>query len=218
MSSRSDLRWVWIRLYRELGARGNSIEVYNQIADRYSEPHRYYHTLTHIEHCLRELQAYRLEIPNRHAVELALWLHDVVYDTKLLNLNELTSEDLSAEYAMALMCTAGLPQTLQDDVRRLILITKHNALPQQDDEKILVDIDLAILGQPKEIFDEYEANVRKEYGWVSEEDFTKGRIKVLESFLSRNRIYSTEFFHDKYSEQAEINMDRSLTALERKIF
>ena len=44
------------------------------------------------------------------------------------------------------------------------MVTRHDAVPRSADEKALVDVDLWILGAPQERFDEYEAQVRQEYG------------------------------------------------------
>ena len=55
----------------------------------------------------------------------------------------------------------------------------------------MTDVDLAILGQPPTIFDEYERRVRLEYSHVPETAFRAGRAKVLQTFLKRETIYRT---------------------------
>jgi predicted metal-dependent HD superfamily phosphohydrolase len=47
---------------------------------------------------------------------------------------------------------------------------------------LLLDIDLAILGAPAPRFNEYEAQIRKEYGWVDEAAYQEGRGKVMAHF------------------------------------
>lgn len=56
---------------------------------------------------------------------------------------------------------------------------------------LLVDIDLSILGAPRARFDEYEAQVRAEYGWVPRFLFRTKRRDVLAGFLARHSIYNT---------------------------
>ena len=93
------------------------------------------------------------------------------------------------------------------------MATKHSESPTDPDVQLLVDIDLSILGQSEEKFDEYELQVRKEYEWVSEGAFVTGRSAILKSFLNRPTIYSTQFFRNKYEAQARRNIDRSLSRL-----
>jgi predicted metal-dependent HD superfamily phosphohydrolase len=100
-----------------------------------------------------------------------------------------------------------------DLVSALILATKHDVIPSDKDQQILVDVDLAILGQPTAIFLEYENNIRKEYSWVLEKDFREGRAKVLKRFLDRSHIYSTSVFQAKYEDKARANLKASIQNL-----
>lgn len=62
----------WTTLWKHLGAQGDASVAYNDLVARYSEPHRAYHTLEHIGHCLDELEQVRHLAINPDAVELAL--------------------------------------------------------------------------------------------------------------------------------------------------
>jgi predicted metal-dependent HD superfamily phosphohydrolase len=93
------------------------------------------------------------------------------------------------------------------------MATKHDAMPDSTDSRLLVDIDLAILGAPVERFDEYERQVRQEYSWVPDALFRRKRREILEAFLARPRIFSTDYFQLKYEAQARTNLERSITAL-----
>lgn len=106
-----------------------------------------------------------------------------------------------------------LPIFFRMPLEGMILVTKHSEAPQSGAEKVLVDIDLSILGQPEAVFDEYERNIRKEYEMVPDDQFRAGRAKVLESFLDRPTIYSTECFQQRYEERARANLVRSLAKL-----
>ncbi len=74
------------------------------------------------------------------------------------------------------------------------MTTCHDALPETVDEQVLVDIDLSILGADAARFDEYEVQVRAEYRWVPDFVFRPKRREVLEEFLARPTLYSTERF------------------------
>ena len=98
----------------------------------------------------------------------------------------------------------------------LIMATQHHAVAEDPDTRLLVDIDLAILGQPAHIFDVYEQQIRQEYAWVPQEAFRQGRTRILRVFLHRSSIYATAHFRPCYEEQARINIARSLRALEQQ--
>ena len=198
----------WTALWKRLGARGDASKVYNYLATRYFEPHRAYHTLEHIGHCLDEFEQIRYLATNPDAVELALWYHDAIYDTKTKD-----SEDRSAALAVEVVRSASLSDNLGQLVANLIMATKHTVAPTDSDVQLLVDIDLSILGQSEDKFDEYERQVRKEYEWVAKDAFVAGRSAILKSFLDRPTIYSTQFFRNKYETQARRNIARSLDRL-----
>lgn len=98
-------------------------------------------------------------------------------------------------------------------VRELILITKHEDPPMSVDPRLMVDIHLAVLGQPSLVFDIYEKNIRAEYSWVPEESHRTGRAKVLRGFLERPAIFYTERFEESYGVQARRNLEKALRVL-----
>lgn len=173
-------------------------ELLELLKARYAEPHRRYHTLEHVEHCLREFDPRQAREPE--AVELAIWFHDAVYDTRRSD-----NEERSAELLLSL-----LPEATR--AGELVLATKHHGASTPD-EALLVDVDLAILGQPEERFDLYERQIREEYGWVPEDVFRAKRAGILQAFLDRPFIYRTELFRAKYEEAARRNLLRSKRSL-----
>jgi len=199
-----ELRAQWSGLWQRLGASGDPVPVYQDLVRRYSEQGRTYHNLRHVEHCLAELGA----IPEADDVAFALWFHDAVYDFKAKD-----NEERSAVLAKRAAQAAALPIWFGAQVETLILATKHQSPPKSAKEMLIVDIDLAILGQDRDRFDEYERQIRLEYSWVPQEAFVKGRAEVLARFLQRTRIYSTEMFSSKYEAIARENLTRSIKAL-----
>jgi predicted metal-dependent HD superfamily phosphohydrolase len=198
----------WLSLWKRIGAQGNAHVVYNDLVARYFEPNRAYHTLEHIGHCLDEFEQVRHLAMNPDTVELAIWYHDAVYDTRAKN-----NEEQSAALAVEAVRNVSLPDSFGQIVANLIMATKHLDIPVDSDTRLLVDIDLSILGQSEDEFDEYERRIRKEYEWVPEDEFAAGRSVVLKSLLNRPAIYSMQFFRDKYEAQARRNIARSLTRL-----
>jgi len=180
-----------------------------QLLSGYLNPDRYYHNAKHVLHCLKEFDKVRRLAQNPFALEMGLFAHDSVYDSRR-NDNELMSINLLE----AVLLEAQSPPEEIKLSERIVQVTDHKTVPLTLDEMLAVDIDLAIFGQSQEVFDEHEANIRKEYSWVLPEQFNEGRKKVLEYFLNRKSIYYTSYFREKYQKQAEENLKRSIAKLE----
>lgn len=200
----------WAALWIRLGARGEALPIYEELAAQYQRTGRAYHSLVHLSHCLAELDAVAGVIGSRDTIEYALWFHDAIYDPKAKD-----NEEQSALWAVRVAVGAVLGEPFANSASRLIMATKHTSVPVLADEQILVDIDLAILGQDEAAFDRYEREVRLEYAWVPEEAFRQGRAAILRSFLDRPRIYSTPHFFKRYESIARANLVRSIQRLER---
>ena len=199
----------WARLWKSLGAQGDGQSEFIDLVLLYSEGHRAYHTMAHIEHCLAEFDEARAIIGAPDVVEAALWYHDAIYNPRANN-----NEEESALLATAALTRADLSTGFVVLVQCCILATRHDVAPTSAEGMIVVDIDLAILGQSKERFDEYEWQIRLEYNWVPEEAFRKGRAAILQQFLARPTIYHTPHFQAKYEGQARENLARSLEQLQ----
>jgi predicted metal-dependent HD superfamily phosphohydrolase len=174
----------------------------------YTGPDRHYHNTRHIADCLRELAPVRSACHDALAVEAALLFHDFEYDPTRHD-----NEERSAEEAAMALRAIGWDAPRIQAVRTLILATKHAAAPATADAALVVDINLAIFGQGEDRFDAYERAVRREYAHVPDEAFRAARADVLRGFLSRPRIYASDYFADRYEMPARQNLGRSLSAL-----
>jgi len=197
----------WAALWQRLNAPLPD-GLFEALATQYAEPHRHYHTAQHIAECLVHMDSARSLCTHDTEVELALWFHDAVYEPRAKD-----NEAQSADWAVRVMCGAGLPANAGERVRALIMKTCHDALPDTPDAQVLVDIDLAILGADTARFDEYERQIRQEYAWVPGFLFRRKRREVLEGFLGRPVIYSTSFFNRTLEKKARENLARALSAL-----
>ena len=81
------------------------------------------------------------------------------------------------------------------------------------DAALFLDMDLSILGAPPAAFDAYEEAIRREYDWVDEADWRKGRADVLKRFAARPAIFHTEVFGQRLEAPARQNIARSLARL-----
>ncbi|MDO8600686.1 MAG: N-methyl-D-aspartate receptor NMDAR2C subunit [bacterium] len=203
MQNKNEVRWFL--LWQRLGARGDGREPYEDLVRRYAEPHRRYHVMAHIEHCLDEFEAVRHLAINPEIAEMALWYHDAVYRTEL---GVKDNEEKSARLARAVLHDASLP-FIGEYVARLILATKHKGVPEGPDARLVVDIDLSSLGLSQDEFYRNWDLIREEYDWVPDEIFLAKRLEILGAFLKRSAIYYTQFFHNKYEAQAQRNIEHA---------
>lgn len=203
------LQRSWDRCWRALGASGDGYALLRRLLAAYAEPQRKYHTLQHLSECLALLDRYRALALESAEVAIALWFHDSIYDIRASD-NELRS----AEWAEQELCEAGVAPERIARVVDLILATRHSAPPRGQDQMLLVDIDLAILGAPRARFDEYEAQIRAEYSWVPALIFRARRRKVLAEFLARDHIYSTPALRDALEGPARDNLTYALRRLD----
>ncbi|MGQ0530894.1 MAG: HD domain-containing protein [Panacagrimonas sp.] len=202
----------WKQPWTDLGLKAR-MELHAELRQRYSEPHRAYHTLHHIKECLQLLEIRQTSAVSLSSLEIAIWFHDAIYDPRKTD-----NEQRSAEWARNELRRAGASIALQDRIVAMIMVTCHEGVPEAEDEKLLSDIDLSILGAGPARFDEYERQVRVEYQHVPTHLFRPGRRKVLQDFLDRPQIYCTDWFRERREAAARANLQRSLTRLAGKFW
>lgn len=185
-------------------------EMFEQITKAYAETHRRYHTAAHIDACLGEFDSVRSLARSESEVEAALWFHDVIYDTRASN-NELRS----AEMASRFLASSGVPPSICARVYSHIMATAHKGEPADDDARLVVDIDLSILGQDEQVYDVFERSVREEYKWVPWFLYRRKRSEILRTFLDRESIYGTERFRQRYESAARNNLERAIHELKQ---
>jgi predicted metal-dependent HD superfamily phosphohydrolase len=197
-------------LWTRIGSAADAPAVFDQLASSYADPARAYHTASHINDCLSELDRHRDLASKTDEVEAAIWFHDAVYVPGAVD-----NEARSAEWATRALRAAGGSPGLVQRVRDLVLATRHAEIPAEPDARLLCDIDLSILGRSAPAFEAYERQIRREYAWVPEADYRRGRAQVLAGFLNRPSIYQTAAFVDRYESQARKNLARALAQLSR---
>ncbi len=175
--------------------------LFEQLVSAYQESQRHYHTLQHLAECLAHFEQARHLAQQPGEVAIALWFHDAIYDVRGKD-----NERRSADWAVRTLAASQAGQATLDRVERLIMATRHDATPDEPDEQLLVDIDLAILGAAPERFAEYDAQVRAEYAWVPGFVYRMKRRSVLKAFLTRPRLYGTDHFRARHEAQARRNL------------
>jgi len=203
----------WKSFWEKSKFNGNMDEIFEKICNMYSKPERAYHNLFHIADCLDELENAREKVFFPRELELAVWLHDIVYETRAKD-NEEKSADFAQELMMELIPEKNFDLLFFSAlVRRCIFATKHNYYEEIPEARFCADIDLSIFSQSHEYFDRYCREIRQEYSQAKEEAYRAKRREILQSFLKRDSIYYTTFFRQKYKARAEENLQREIERL-----
>ncbi|MBB1087598.1 hypothetical protein H4F99_03745 [Lysobacter sp. SG-8] len=185
----------------------------------YAEPPRAYHAWSHVGEVARHYEAVA-EGPGwgqPREVALAVLYHDAVYDPARRD-NEARSADFALQEIARWMPDGGIDASR---VGQLILWTaRHgqfapddfNDDPCPDDVRHFLDCDMAILGASPDAFDAYDRAIAREYrghvpGWL----FRINRRRFLKGLLARDRIFLSEFFHERFNAAARANLRRAVT-------
>lgn len=196
----------WSSFWRKISSSENGLDFRDELIARYSETHRAYHTTQHLNECLNLFKSYQALAENPEAVFLALWYHDAIYATTSNNDNEQASANLASRDLKNINTSPKIVSKIED----LILITKHSSKPITPDQKLIVDIDLAILGATNQRFLEYESQIRAEYCFVPDFIFKTKRNSILKNFLDRPTIYNTPDFVANLENQARSNLTKAI--------
>jgi predicted metal-dependent HD superfamily phosphohydrolase len=183
--------------------------VWERIRLAYSEPHRRYHTLAHLQAMFGHYADVAAQLTYPRAVRWAIWFHDYVYHTEAdrYPLNETLSASALAG-VLQQDCPALLTQTENGLpclalASEMILATKRHHADMDGfanhpdacaDCGVLLDLDLAILAQPRKQLLAFDAGVRAEFAQYADADFAAGRILALQGFLGRQQIYLSPAF------------------------
>lgn len=197
----------WTRLMRQFGLMDNQT-TYAELIRAYTEKHRHYHSDTHINACLQHFDAVQCFAEYPAEVELALWFHDAIYKP-MSSTNELDSANWCAKF----LADNSIADEIIQRVHKLIMATCHSAELVGNDERLVVDIDLAILGAPENVYQVFEASVRNEYQWVPSFIFKNKRKEILQTFLDRHRIYHHAYFYDLLEHRARENLATAISQL-----
>ena len=187
--------------------------LWREISTAHSEPHRYYHTLQHLERLMTHFKAVEDKIKEPEVVLFSIFYHDIVYSVT----DPAENEKASAEIAVKRLSEIGLAEEPLQKIKSLILATKHHGAPSSPvalDWEYFMDFDLEILGASPETYETYAKNIRLEYSIYSDEEYRKGRTVGLQKLLDLGaNLYRTEEFNTRYLSQAQENIKKELTAI-----
>lgn len=207
--SNISIQSLWFQLLAPITSATEAEKEWDNIVDHYTQAHRYYHTLRHLEEMYVHLSTYyNTTIPI--ASSLALFYHDFEY-------NPLRSDNerQSALHAERKLKEWQAPQDLIDLVVTMILTTKeHNSNIDNTEIAAFLDADMAILGQDCNTYALYCEQVRKEFNVYPDLLYRKGRKAFLEATLHKPSIFGLPYFYDQFELQARLNLEDELKKLQ----
>lgn len=179
--------------------------LWEELVSFYTNEHRCYHSLPHLENIFLRLKEVRELISDWDVILFSLFYHDIIYDVEKSD-----NEEQSANLAERRLLQLQVPVARIQKCKEQILSTKNHKLHSDPDTNYFTDADLSILGQDWESYQEYARNVRKEYAVFPDALYNAGRIKVLKHFLQMDRIFKTDYFRSRLEKQAKENMQREM--------
>lgn len=204
MSASQNLMDRWIAL---AGVEAEQIGA--GVVGRYNEPHRRYHTGTHLAVMLAAIDELSGAADDLDAVRYAAFFHDAIYDVARAD-----NEERSADLGRDILESLGAAPELVDEVVRLVVLTRgHNPRPGDANGAVLCDADLVVLGGTPAEYAAYTTAIRAEYAHVPDDLFRAGRASVLRNLADQPRLFRTELAHDRYEAIARANLAAELAEL-----
>lgn len=185
----------------------------------YAKPARAYHQYAHVQEVARHFAdvAAGPGWSRPREVWLAVQYHDAVYEVGRSD-NESRSALLAREHIGCWL--SGLDIDAGRVAELIELTARHGQHAPEDfgegceadDTRHFLDCDMAILGAAPEVFDAYDQAIAREYrdhvpGWL----FRIHRRRFLKGLLKRERIFLSDFFHQRYSAQAQENLQHAIS-------
>lgn len=203
-----DLLEAWTALITRHSRDADAVETGRALLAAWTEPHRRYHSVTHLRDVLDSVELLADHAEDPDAVRLAAWYHDSVYNGRP------DDEELSAQRAEQELSRLGVSAPLVDEVARLVRMTvSHDPAPGDRDGEALSDADLAALALPCERYRQNTAAIRGEYTHIPDEVFRKGRTQVLVSLLDGPGVFRTPYGRQHWEDAARRNLRAELAAL-----
>ena len=155
-----------------------------------------------------ELSSVQNDIEDFDSVLFSIFYHDFIYKSTSKD-----NEEKSAELAEKRMKQISVSKDTIELCKNQILATKSHVQSTNKDTNYFTDADLSVLGQNWEAYSLYYKNVRKEYSIYPDFVYNQGRKKILNHFLSMDKIFKTDFFYNKFEAQAKKNLQKEMELL-----
>jgi len=192
----------------------------HRLLERWTEPDRRYHDLSHLVDLLQHVDELNQECHNLHAVRLAAWYHGAVFDAaESAAYARRGGEDevASAEVAREDLTRLGVPEAAVEAVVGMVAgLARHSSETNSVDAAVLSDADLAILASDPQRYRLYLEKVRDEYRHIPTADYMHARREIVDRLLSRDRLYTSPLGAG-WERQARENLTAERARLDREL-
>ncbi len=177
----------------------------------YSVDGRYHHGPGHPAWMLRYYDLRLGEIKNPRVLGWFALFHDDYMDFMAKPGENEEISAISAEYELE-----GLLPGIELDLIGNAIRTSadHPIITDDPDLAIGMDSDMAILGAPTPIFEQYRRNIRLEYRFAPESAFVARTIEFLEPIANGKQIFSTDYGLEVLQPQAVTNAQQEVQRLQ----
>lgn len=201
----------------------------------YNSPNRYYHNLNHIYYCLNQFSKYlnsnlnKLPYHDNDKIIDAIWWHDAIYSPFSFedSSNEIESSLLYKNFTESISpSTTTYMIDYIDEVQSCIEATANHlkydeaiyaeiqTKGQDTPKAVMLDIDLIGFSRSVDDLDKDTDKIFKEYAVLNLPEYIMidNRIKFLETMLTRERLYYTDYFY-QFETIARYNISKHLNKL-----
>ncbi len=182
--------------------------LWSEIQTYHSAVNRFYHNLHHLVFMLEKAESFKRNIICFDTFLFSIFYHDIIYD-----INRQDNEYQSSLKARECMTNLGVPEEQISKCMDQILATKDHEERKDPDTNLFTDIDLAILGEEWNVYEDYTKKIRLEYSIYPGDIYNSGRINVLKHFLDMEKIYKTSEFYNRCEKRARVNLEKEIELL-----
>jgi predicted metal-dependent HD superfamily phosphohydrolase len=214
---------VWSRALVEAGSTAPDGEIARmgaKLVDRWSNPARHFHGIGHLITVLEKIDELAQETCCPSLVRLAAFYHGAILSASSDPLQaHAWSEDeaLSATLARGQLQHLGLPEDKIERVFRLITdLGKRPTSIENTDLAVLCDAERAILAADPRAYRAYAKALRAECGDEPPELILRGRIAVLQAWLTKEKLFVTPSTAS-WEDVARNNIEAELSRSEREL-
>lgn len=179
-------------------------DVVSELLQRWGEPHRRYHGVSHLRSGLEALD----RLGGTRVERIAFWFHDAVHSNS-------TPSDEQASATLVSLLLIGHEST-EDivEIQRLVLLTAgHHTQAGDHSGQRVCDADLSGLGADADVYRRNVAGIRAELPHLTDQEWVAGRSAFLSRFLERDRLFATDVGRQFWEESARRNLERELRNL-----
>lgn len=175
--------------------------VFLKIIEAYSQKHRFFHTIYHLEYIFNQFD--KINYFNKN-VFFATFFHDFVYRIGY-KFNEEHSAFILRSHIEKLGVNIEDIVVIEDYIKK----TKYHNKSNDIHLNIFLDADISILASDSENFDLYCKNIRREYITVDYQIFYRSRYYFFNDLIKNGNIFHSKYF-SHLETKAQYNIEKEM--------